>query len=75
MGVLFETDKRRRRDLVMGRRRYVPLRRLGNVPLRRRWGFLMAGGYLSYDAKVNKIVGLPKPIQRLTILQRLELQN
>ena len=38
-GVLFGTYKRRHRDVLMGRRGYVPLRRLGNVPLRRRWVF------------------------------------
>ena len=38
-GVLFGTYKRRRRDVLMGRREYVPLRRLGNVPLRLRWVF------------------------------------
>ena len=39
LGVLFGTYKRRRRDVLMGRRGYVPLRCLGNVPLRRRWVF------------------------------------
>ena len=39
MGVSFETYRRRRRDVLMGRRRYVPLRRLGDVPMRRRWVF------------------------------------
>ena len=38
-GCFFGTYKRRRRDVLMGRRGYVPLRRLGNVPLRRRWVF------------------------------------
>ena len=39
LGVLFGTYKRRRRDVLMGRRGYVPLRGLGSVPLRRRWVF------------------------------------
>ena len=30
---------RRRRDVLMGRQRYVPLRHLGDVPLRRCWVF------------------------------------
>ena len=39
LGVLFSfgTFRRRRRDVLIGRRGYAPLRRLGNVPLRRRW--------------------------------------
>ena len=39
LGVLFGTYRRRHRDVLMGRRGYVPLRRLGNVALRRRWVF------------------------------------
>ena len=39
LGVFFGTYKRRRRDVLMGRRRYVPLRCLGNAPLTRRWVF------------------------------------
>ena len=39
LGVLFGTYSRRHRDVLMGRRGYVPLRRLGNVALRRRWVF------------------------------------
>ena len=39
LGVLFGTYRRRRRDVVMGRRGYVPLRPSGNVPLRRLWVF------------------------------------
>ena len=39
LGALFGTYKRRRRDVLVGRRGYVPLRRLGKVPLRRRWVF------------------------------------
>ena len=55
MGVSFETCLRRRGDILMGRRHYVPmrrhhdiqlrrredipLRRLGDVSLRRRWVF------------------------------------
>ena len=39
LGVLFGTYKRRRRDVLMGGGGYVPLRCLGNVPLRRRWVF------------------------------------
>ena len=37
--VSFGTYRRRRRDVVMGHRGYVPLRRLGEVPLRRCWVF------------------------------------
>ena len=33
LGVSFETYRRRRRDVLMGRHGYVPLRRLGDVPL------------------------------------------
>ena len=40
-GALFGTYKRRRRDVLMGRRGYEPLRRLGNIPLRRRWVFYL----------------------------------
>ena len=36
MGVSFEAYRRHRRDALMGRRGYVPLRRLGDVPMRRR---------------------------------------
>ena len=39
MVVLFETYKRRRRDVLMRRRGYVPLRHLDAVPMRRRWAF------------------------------------
>ena len=36
LGVSFETYLRRRRDVLMGRRYYVPLRRRHNIPIRRR---------------------------------------
>ena len=47
MGVSFGSYRRRRQDVLMGRRIYVslrrlgdvPLRHLGDVPLRRRWVF------------------------------------
>ena len=39
LGVSFGSYRRRRRDVLMGRRGYVPLKRLGDVPLRRRWVF------------------------------------
>ena len=39
LGVSFGSYRRRRRDVVMGRRGYVPLRRLGDLPLRRWWVF------------------------------------
>ena len=39
LGVSFGTYKRRCRDVVMGRRGYVPMRRLGDVPLRHCWVF------------------------------------
>ena len=39
MGVSFGSYSTRRRDVLMGRRVYVPLRRLGDIPLRRRWVF------------------------------------
>ena len=39
MGVSFETYRRRRRDILMGSCGYVPLRRLGDVPMRRHWVF------------------------------------
>ena len=39
LGVSFGSYRRRRRDVLMGRRGYVPLRLLGDVPLRRRWVF------------------------------------
>ena len=35
LGVLFETYRRRRRDVPIGRCGYLPLRRLGNVLLKR----------------------------------------
>ena len=38
-GVLFGTYRRRRRDVLMGHGGCVPLRRLSDVPLRRRWVF------------------------------------
>ena len=41
MGVSFETYRRRRRDVLMGRRGYVPLRRLGDVPMKRCWVFYL----------------------------------
>ena len=41
LSVSFGTYKRRRRDVLIGRQRYVPLRRLGDVPRRRRWVFLL----------------------------------
>ena len=34
LGVSFGSYRRRRRDVLMGRRGYVPLKRLGDVPLR-----------------------------------------
>ena len=37
LSVSFGIYRRSRRDVLMGRQRYVPLRRLGEVPLRRRW--------------------------------------
>ena len=39
LGVSFGSFRRRRSDVLMGRRGYVPLRRFGDVPLRRRWVF------------------------------------
>ena len=39
MGVSFETYRRRRRDVLMERRGYIPQRRLGGVPKRRHWVF------------------------------------
>ena len=39
LGVSFGSFRRRHRDVLMGRRGYLPLRRLGDVPLRRRWVF------------------------------------
>ena len=39
LGVSFGSYRRRRRDVLMGRRGYVPLGRLGDVPLRRLWVF------------------------------------
>ena len=39
LGVSFGSYRRRRRDVLMGRGGYVPLRRLGDVPLRRHWVF------------------------------------
>ena len=39
MSVSFGNYKRRRKDVLMGRRGYVPLRRLRGVPMRRRWVF------------------------------------
>ena len=36
MRVLFGIYSRRRRDVLMGPHGYVPLRRLGDVPMRRR---------------------------------------
>ena len=38
-GVSFGTFRRRRRDILMGHCECVSLRRLGDVPLRRRWAF------------------------------------
>ena len=35
--VSFGSYRRRRRDVLMGRGGYVPLRRLSDVPLRRHW--------------------------------------
>ena len=37
--VSFRTYRRRLRDVLMGGRGYVSLRRLGDIPLRRRWVF------------------------------------
>ena len=59
----------------MGRRGYVPLRRLDNVPLRRRWVFLNAGWVLILRRQSKQDRRAAKAIQRLTILQGLELQN
>ena len=39
LGVSFGSYRRRRRDVLMGRNGYVPLRRLGDVPLRCLWVF------------------------------------
>ena len=39
LGVSFESHRRRRVDVLMGRRGRVPLGRLGDVPLRRCWVF------------------------------------
>ena len=39
LGVSFGTYRRRPRDVVIGRRGYVTLRRLAGVPLRCRWVF------------------------------------
>ena len=39
LSVWFGTYRRRRRDVLMGLQRYVPLRSLGDVTLRRRWLF------------------------------------
>ena len=41
LGVSFGSYRRRRRDVLMGHRGYVPLRRLGDVPLRRLWVFYL----------------------------------
>ena len=37
--VLFGSSRRLGREVLMGRRGYVPLRFLGDVPLRRHWFF------------------------------------
>ena len=37
----FENYRRRPRDVLIGRRGYIPLRRLGDVPLRCRWVFYL----------------------------------
>ena len=39
LGVSFGSYRRRRRDVLMGRGGYVPLRRLSDVALRRHWVF------------------------------------
>ena len=39
MDVSFEAYRGRLRDVLVGRHGYVPLRRLGDVPMRRRWVF------------------------------------
>ena len=39
LGVSFGSYRRRRRDVLMGRNGYVPLRRLGDVLLRCLWVF------------------------------------
>ena len=39
LGVSFESYGRHRRDVLMGRRGYVPLRRLGDMPLKNHWVF------------------------------------
>ena len=39
LDVSFRSYRRRRRDVLMGRHGYVPLRHLGDIPLRHRWVF------------------------------------
>ena len=39
MGISFESYRRRRNDVVIGRRGYLLLRHLGDVPMRRRMVF------------------------------------
>ena len=39
LSVSFGIYGRRGRDVLMGRQEHVPLRRLGDVPQRRRWVF------------------------------------
>ena len=39
LGVSFGSYRRRCRDVLMGRRGYIPLRRLGDIPLIRGWVF------------------------------------
>ena len=39
LGASFGSYRRLRRDVLMGRSGYVPLRSLGDVPLRRHWVF------------------------------------
>ena len=41
LGFSFGSYRRRRRDILMGRRGYVPFIRLGEVTLRRRWVFYL----------------------------------
>ena len=39
LGVSFGSYRRCRRDVLMGHRGYIPLRHLGDIPLRRGWVF------------------------------------
>ena len=53
LGVLFGTYKRHDRDALVGRRGYVPLRDLGNVPLRRRWMIHLRRFRPRYDVPIR----------------------